>query len=200
MLFRSVTRMQAHEQVAGRRDCRGGDCVQQTIDHDVVPRIRFGRDGGQRENASRRIQTDAPAKFLARGPGLSGEIPVELRRSGDVDRVEFVAVQFMKTARSADEATSAAAFRNGLPVSRWMISAKARSLVRSRAAARPRISPRLGGGTRLHDGAVSAAASIARATSAALPRATAATTRSSIGLRLSNVAVPTPGTSSSFSQ
>src|SRR6266850_461193 len=48
----------------------------------------------------------------------------------------------MKTPRSADDPTSAAAFFHGLPVSVWTIPASSRSFARSSAAARPRISPR----------------------------------------------------------
>ena len=55
--------------------------------------------------------------------------------------------------------------------------AELRSFDRSRAAARPRISPRRGGGMRPHASAAAVDTSIALATSAAEPRATVATTR-----------------------
>ena len=93
----------------------------------------------------------------------------------------------MNTPRSADDATSAAAFFHGLPVSVCTIAASSRSFARSSPAARPRISPRFGAGVRDHPSAAAAAASTARATSAIDPRATRATTRSSIGDRFSNV-------------
>jgi hypothetical protein len=106
----------------------------------------------------------------------------------------------MKTPRSADEATSATAFFHGFPVSVWTISPNSRSLARSSAAARPRISPRRGAGSRPHGSAAAAALATARSTSAAAPRATLATTRSSIGQRFSNTSPFADATSASSIQ
>src|SRR5262249_40059633 len=92
----------------------------------------------------------------------------------------------MKIARSADDATSAAALLHGLPVSAWMYSPNSRSRVRRSAAARPSTSPRFGAGRRPHASAAATATSTARFTSTADPRATFVRTRSSIGLRFSN--------------
>src|SRR5437870_3970167 len=106
----------------------------------------------------------------------------------------------MNTPRSADDPTSAAAFFHGLPVSVCTISASSRSFARRSAAARPRMSPRFGAGVRDHASAAAAAASTARATSAVDPRATRATTRSSIGDRFSNVSPLDEATVESFIQ
>ena len=71
---------------------------------------------------------------------------------------------------------------------------------RNREAARPRISPRFGAGIRAQPSAAHAAASTARATSAAFPRVTRETMRSSIGERLSSAAPVDAAISASFIQ
>ena len=87
-----------------------------------------------------------------------------------------------------------------MPVSACTIAARSRSFARSSDAARPRISPRFGAGNRDQPSAAAAAASTARVASAAEPRVTDATTRSSIGERFSNVCPPTDATSPSSIQ
>ena len=93
-----VARVRPHEKVAWRDERAGTHGLEQIIDDDVVPRVCVGRDRRQRQYAPRGIEADAPAEIRSARPRLAVEIAVELRRPGNVDFVELVAMKLVRLA------------------------------------------------------------------------------------------------------